>query len=258
MIRAPLFVPANRRDRYGKAAASGADAIILDLEDGVGPDDKSQARAALTCDFTDLPVIVRINPPGSPWYERDLERVGKLPVSGLMLPKSENPAVVSHVHKALGSTVPILALIESATGLIASRDIAMLTGVTRLVFGSIDFCADVGMAHGREQLVPARYELVLASRLAEKASPIDGVTTAIATPSLAFDDAAHARDLGMRGKLCIHPNQIEEVKRAFAPTQRELEWARRVLKSENGAVLIDGEMVDEPVRRRARALLGQD
>lgn len=252
-IRAPLFVPADRPDRFAKAAASGADAVILDLEDAVARDAKDEARAALRCDFTDLPVIVRINPSGTPWHEADLAAVGKLPVAAVLLPKAEDRVI--EVLMALSGHAPVMALVETGRGLGEARAIAALPGVKRLVFGSIDFCADLGCAHHREILLPARLELVLASRLAGIAAPIDGVTTRLDDLSVTHDDAAHARDMGMTGKLCIHPKQVAEVKRAFAPSEAEIAWARRVLASGDGAVSVDGEMVDEPVRIRARTIL---
>jgi citrate lyase subunit beta/citryl-CoA lyase len=253
-IRAPLFVPATRPERFAKAAASGADAVILDLEDAVGLADKDSARAALRTDFTGLEVIVRINGVGTPWHEADVVALRQLSVAAVMLPKSEDPAAVAAVVSALDRR-PVIALIETARGLANARAIAALAGVVRLAFGSIDFCADLGCAQLREVLLPIRLELVLASRIARIAAPIDGVTVQLDDPALTYADAAHARQLGMGGKLCIHPNQITEVVRAFTPTGAEIDWARRVLASAEGAVLVDGQMVDEPVRLRARAIL---
>ena len=252
-IRAPLFVPANRPERFTKAAQSGADAVILDLEDAVAVDAKDAARAALAADFTDLPIIVRINSHGTPWHDEDVRAVATLPIAGIMLPKSEDAATVATVANAAGHGV--VALIESARGMANARQIAAAEGVLRLAFGSVDYCADLACAHLRDVLLPARSELVLASRLAGIAAPIDGVTVQLDDLAISHDDAAHARALGMTGKLCIHPKQIETIKRAFAPSEAEIEWAQRVLASGDGAVSLDGAMVDEPVRIRARAML---
>ena len=254
-IRAPLFVPANRPERFAKAAASGADAVILDLEDAVAADAKDAARAALATDFTDLPVIVRINAIGTPWHADDLAAVARLRPAAVMLPKAEDADRVASVAAQTG--LPVIALVETARGLAHARAIAAAPGVARIAFGSVDFCADLGCAHLREVLLPARSELVLASRLAGIAAPIDGVTVQLDDLSVSHDDAAHARALGMTGKLCIHPRQIAEVRRAFAPTEAEIDWARRVLASGDGAVSVDGAMVDEPVRIRARAILAE-
>lgn len=254
-IRVPLFVPADKPERFTKAAASGADAVILDLEDAVAIDAKDAARAALDASFTGLPVIVRINAYGTPWHDADIAAVARLPVSRVILPKAEDAALCSSVASVTGK--PVIALIESARGLVNARGIAAANGVTRLAFGSIDFCADLGCAHLREVLLPVRSELVLASRLAGIAAPIDGVTVQLDDLSAIHDDATHARSMGMTGKLCIHPKQVEAVRRAFSPTEGEIDWAQRILASGDGAVSVDGAMVDEPVRIRARAILAQ-
>lgn len=252
-IRTPLFVPASRPDRFAKAAASGADAVILDLEDAVGADDKDAARASLDTGFTELPVIVRINAKGTPWHEADVATVARLPVAAVILPKAEDALTSGEIATITGK--PVIALIESARGLASARAIAAAPGMVRLAFGSIDFCADLGCEHLREVLLPARTELVLASRLAGIAAPIDGVTARLDDARLTRDDAAHARALGMTGKLCVHPRQIGPVREAFTPTQPEVDWAHRVLAAGDGAVSVDGAMVDEPVRIRARMIL---
>ncbi|KZL15497.1 Citrate lyase subunit beta-like protein [Pseudovibrio axinellae] len=257
MIRTPLFVPADRPDRFEKAAASGADAVILDLEDAVAHDNKDTARSALSTSFTELPVLVRINPVGTPWIENDLAALRGLACAGVILPKAEGPTSIAVVSEALGGDLPVMALIESANGLAQTRTIAADPSVCRLIFGSIDYCADLGCAHERDALLHARSELVLASRLAGIAAPIDGVTTQLDDLSKTRSDAAYARTLGMSGKLCIHPRQIAEVRQAFTPTDSEINWARRVLSSGDGAVLVDGAMVDAPVRIRAQRILAQ-
>ena len=253
-IRAPLFVPADRPDRFAKAAASGADAVILDLEDAVGPNAKSKARTALDVTFTNLPIIVRVNDVTTQWHFDDIAALRELPLAAVMLPKTETVESLSTLSQGLPN-VPIWALIETAQGLANTRAIAAAPPVTRLVFGSVDYCADLGCDHLREVLLPARCALVLASRLDGRAAPIDGVTTRLDDPNLTHNDALHARALGMAGKLCIHPKQVVEVKRAFAPNEAEIDWARRVLASGDGAVSVDGAMVDAPVRLRARAIL---
>lgn len=254
-IRAPLFVPASRPDRFAKAASAGGDAIILDLEDAVPEAEKDSARAQLACDFTDLPVLVRLNAHGTPWHEADLKAAHSLAFAAVMLPKAENVDHVAKTAAALGGDVPVIALIETAKGLACARAIANTPGVARLAFGSVDYCADLGCAHLRDILLPARSELVLASKLAGIAPPIDGVTTVLDDPELTQVDAVHAKNIGMTGKLCIHPKQIEPVKQGFAPSEAEAAWARRVLAAGEGAVSVDGAMVDEPVRIRARTIL---
>ena len=249
---APLFVPASRPERFAKAAASGADAVILDLEDAVPPDEKISARAALTTDFTDLPVFVRVNAQGSLWHLGDLEAVGRLGAAGIVLPKARRDAFA-----AVPETLPVIALIETAEGLAQAREIASRPGVVRLAFGSLDYAADLGCAHIRAALLVARNELVIASRLASHLPPVDGVTEAIDDDDRVTDDARYARNLGFGGKLCIHPRQIAPTRLGFMPTVAEVAWARRVATAGDGAVSVDGTMVDGPVRLRALALLAR-
>lgn len=253
-IQMPLFVPASRPERFAKAAASGADAIILDLEDAVAPADKDAARANVDATFTELPVILRVNAVGTEWFEQDMAAARGKGFAAIMLPKSESLDDFERAAELLPDT-PIIALVETALGLANCQDIAGAKVVTRLAFGSVDFCADIGCAHLRDVLLPARTALVIASRVAGIAPPIDGVTVQIKDPKAARSDAAHAKALGMNGKLCIHPSQIPEVGTAFRPDDAELAWAKRVLASGDGAVAIDGQMVDAPVRARAQSIV---
>ena len=124
-----------------------------------------------------------------------------------------------------------------------------------LAFGTLDFCVDLGADHIRSVLDPMRMELVLAARLAGIAAPIDGVTAEVRTPGAARADAEHARALGMGGKLAIHPAQVAEIREAFLPSQTQLAWARRVMAAEDGVAVVDGEMVDAPVKARAARIL---
>jgi citrate lyase subunit beta/citryl-CoA lyase len=252
-VLAPLFVPANRPERFEKAAASAADAIILDLEDAVAIDAKDAARSALRDDFTDKPILVRINGIGTAWHTADMAAIDRRRFAAVIVPKAEAGSAFSALCAAC--PVPVIALIESAAGIAEARWIATTDKVERLAFGSIDYCADLGCAHSREALLAARSELVLASRLGSLLAPIDGVTTAIDDAALITNDARNARDLGFGGKLCIHPRQIEAIRAGFSPNEAEIAWARRVLASGDGAAAVDGAMVDEPVRIRARAIL---
>ena len=112
-LRTPLFVPADRPDRFEKAAASGADAVILDLEDAVAPGRKEAARASLRSDFTDLPVLVRINATGTPWHEDDLAALRGLNLSAVILPKAEDPTSVAAVSEVLGEAIATDAVIDA-------------------------------------------------------------------------------------------------------------------------------------------------
>ena len=254
-FHSPIFVPANRPERFSKAASSGADAVILDLEDSVAVSEKVFARSMLSDNFTELPIIVRVNAAGTEWHNDDIDAVRNRKYTAIMLPKCECPRAVESVITESGGRTPIFAITESAAGLVHARSIAALAGVDRLVFGSIDYCADMRCAHHRDILLPARLELVLASRLANISAPIDGVTTRLDDMSITKEDAEHARNVGMGGKLCIHPKQINLVQAAFTPSKQEIDWAKRVLASTGGVLMVSGEMVDEPVRIRALQIM---
>ena len=271
--RSYLFVPADRPERIAKALASGADAVIVDLEDAVAPDAKAGARAALAQWLAGaanaphqphVPLFVRTNAPGSEWFADDLALCGRsAAVSGVMLPKAERVADLDAVrHAAPGRA--LIPLIETAEGFDQLRALAGATGVQRLAFGSIDFQLDLGISAGDEgdgtALLFFRSQLVLASRLASLLPPIDGVTPALDDDAPVLRDAQAARRLGFGAKLCIHPRQVAAVNAGFTPSDAEVDWARRVVaaveRSGGAAVAVDGKMVDRPVLLRARAVLG--
>jgi citrate lyase subunit beta / citryl-CoA lyase len=153
----------------------------------------------------------------------------------------------------------VLPLIESAAGLWSARAIAEAPGVLRLAFGSIDFQVDLGIAD--DDLLTYRAAIVLASRVAGRIAPVDGVTTSIDDAALVRRDAERARALGFGGKLCIHPAQVAIVNAAFRPTEREVAWAERVVAADaaaqGAAIAVDGRMVDRPVLLQARAILSE-
>ncbi len=253
-----LFVPGDRPERFGKALAAGADAVIVDLEDAVALAQKGEARAKIAAGWpAQGRLLLRINPRTTPFQADDLALARTLRLDGIVLPKAETADDVATVRAALPE-VPVVALVESALGLANARALAAADGVARLAFGSIDYCADLGSAHTREALLMARSELVLASRLGGRAGPVDGVTTAVAHAELAQDDAAYGAQLGFAGKLCIHPNQVAPVLAGFAPAAEEVAWAQRIMSAMaagGGAVQVDGAMVDAPVRARAESIL---
>jgi len=255
---APLFVPATRLDRLAKAASSGADAVIVDLEDAVPHDQKAQAREALRAGMLPpAPMILRTNGLATPWFEDDLAAAKALHFGCVMLPKCEHPQELAAIKQRLGQ-IAIIALIESALGLANARAIAA-AGASRLAFGSIDYCASVGCTHRRDILVPARAEIVLASALAGLYPPLDGITMRFDDAAEVREDAEHARAMGFGGKMCIHPKQIAGVKAGFRPSMAEITWANAVLSAgTDGVVKVDNAMVDAPVRVRARQILARN
>lgn len=270
--RAALFVPATRADRIPKALASGADAVIVDLEDAVAPQDKDSARAALdvalahqhrasaAASFAGPALWVRVNT-GAPWSDQDLALCARhAAVQAVVVPKAESAQQMQAAFEACGRK-PLVALIETAEGYARRDDVASHPAVKRLAFGSIDFQLDLGISGEGDALLVFRSGLVLASRLAGLPAPLDGVTVEVANPEVVAADAARARALGFGGKLCIHPQQVGPVNAAFSPSPAEIEWAQRVVAaceaSAGAAVAVDGKMVDRPVLLRAQALLAQ-
>lgn len=258
-IALPLFVPASRMDRYAKAAAAGADAVIVDLEDAVAPDAKDSARADLVRMLPRdgaVPTLVRINAAGTPWFQADVAACRDLPLTAIMLPKAEDPDLCRSLAQQTGK--PVVGLIETALGLHHAPAIA--AACARLAFGSIDFAADLGLAHDQMPLLAARAQLVLAARLAGQAAPWDGVTVAVDDAEAIMQDCRHGVAMGFGGKLLIHPAQIDPARRGFAPTAAEQDWAQRVMAAtadSAAAVKLDGQMIDAPVIMRARAILAR-
>lgn len=255
--RTYLFVPADRPERLAKALSSGTDAVIVDLEDAVAPSAKAAAREALRTWLAreEGQVVVRINAIDTPWYADDIALCRAPAVAAVMVPKAERVADLD------GGGKPVLVLVETAAGIDAVRELARAPRVERLVFGSIDLQLDLGIDGDDLELLLFRSQLVLASRLAGLAPPVDGVSTAFDDAGQLQADARRARRLGFGGKLCIHPKQVDAVNIAFSPSPEEIAWAQRVLeaaaKAGGAAVAVDGKMIDRPVILRAEALLRQ-
>lgn len=257
--RSYLFAPGDRPERFDKAWASSADAVILDLEDAVAPERKAAARAAVA-GWLDAarPVWIRINAPDSTGYADELALLALPGVAGAVVPKAEvlpEALVTLATRQGRG----LVALIETAQGIRHAEALARTPGVVRLAFGSIDFQVDLGIEGDDDALLLFRSQLVLASRLGALAPPIDGVTVATGDEALLRRDTERSRRLGFGAKLCIHPQQVDTVHAAFTPTGAELAWATRVVAamqaSKGAAVAVDGRMVDRPVLLRAQRLL---
>lgn len=266
--RSLLFAPGNRPALFDKAIRSGADAVILDLEDSVPAADKASAREAIESEWARLealgvPLVVRINPSDSEAGAQDLAWLKRLPSpAAVMLPKVESPQALAEAHDRLDG-VSLLPLIESAAGYAALPTLAAAPGVLRLAVGNIDFMADVGLQcdESESELVPLRFAIAIATRLNRLAPAIDGVTVQIGDDTRLRNDAHRALRFGFGGKLCIHPRQVAVIHQALAPTEQELEWARRVIAADaqagGAAVQLDGRMVDLPVVLQARRTLAR-
>ena len=264
IARSFLFLPADRLERLSKALDSGAHAVVVDLEDAVVPAHKTAARQALADHWAALSpaarsrLLVRFNAAHTPWHDDDIAQLQALSgLGGVMLSKAEAKADLDHVTAALPA-LALVPLIESAEGFGTLDTIARARGVSRLAFGHLDFQLDLGLACDADEaeLASVRLALVLASRRAGLAAPIDGVTTALQDPDRLEQDCQRARRFGFGAKLCIHPTQVEVVNRVLGPSVDERAWAQRVLEAArlqgDGAFRFEGAMVDTPVLARAR------
>lgn len=264
--RTLLFAPASSSHRCAKAWTTSADAVIIDLEDAVPPGAKADAREALPRLLerpAEAPLaLVRINHPRLPDGERDLAALrGAESVDALVVPKADRDAVK---RVAAQSGHPVVALIETAAGILDARQIADTPGVVALMLGPLDLAADLGIEPSAEgtELALARGQLVLASAAAGLRQPIDGPSVRIADKDMIRSEALRARALGYGAKACIHPRQLEVVAAAFSPDADQVAWARRVMAADaaareagQGVASLDGQMIDAPVVRRARELL---
>ena len=258
--RTLLFVPGARPDRFDRAVATAADLVVVDLEASVRPVDKASARHALlewlpTC-AARLRVLVRVNPADSPWFAEDVAALFAARCAGIVLPMAHSAVTVAAAIAMPPQTLPVIALIETAAGILDAARIAMVPGVVRLAFGNMDYATDTG-TRGRDSTIHPSAMLAIASRAAQLPSPIAGVTAAFRDPARLADEAAWERDQGFGAKFCIHPEQLEIVARAFAPTAAELVWARQVLAAADSsyAFEVDGELVDRPVVEWARRIV---
>jgi citrate lyase subunit beta/citryl-CoA lyase len=261
-----LFVPGNRPERFTKALGSGAHAIIIDLEDAVAEEDKAAARSAIRQAWPSFSaeqrqrIVIRSNAPGTRFYGEDLMLAEELAIACLLIPKSES---IDQINGAAGvlPTTAIIPMIETARGLQQIDAIANAQQVIRLALGNLDLQADLGMVCDAQEseLQVARFGLVLASRLAEIAPPVDGVTIATDDIDRIMADALRGKRLGFGAKLCIHPKQVPIVSKAFTPTEAELQWSNQVIEadkaSKGGAVKLNGRMIDRPVVLLAKRLL---
>lgn len=263
--RSYLFVPGDRPERFAKALASGADAVVIDLEDAVAPAAKSPARANVARWLAATPgrarVVVRINDESTPWFAADVGMLASSGAVAVMLPKAERPQSLTDLSDACPG-IQLLPLVESAHGMLGALALAETRGVQRLVFGTIDYALDLDLGDDPAALDHGHAHLALVSRAAGIATPVAGVTTAIGDEVQLLADLKRARQFGFGAKLCVHPLQVATVHDTLAPRASEIEWAQRVLKAADealasglGVVQLEGRMLDKPVVERARRLL---
>jgi citrate lyase beta subunit len=264
--RSLLFVPGNEERKLAKALEAGADAVVADLEDAVPAPEKAAARSLVARVLAEAQsqslVMARVNAVGTQFWEDDARALSGLDLDALVLPKA-NPEAVA----ALGPDgPPLVAIVETAQGLRHAYETASSPRVVALVLGAVDLGLELGLERrpdGQEVLL-ARSQLVVDSAAAGLRAPFDQVHLDTRDEEGLEEDCRLARSLGLRGKACIHPAQIEIVNRVFSPREDEVAQAKRVVEAYEraaeegrGAVALDGEMVDLPVVERARRLVAE-
>ncbi|WAC93142.1 HpcH/HpaI aldolase/citrate lyase family protein [Mycobacterium sp. Aquia_213] len=254
-----LFCPADRPERFAKAAAA-ADVVILDLEDGVAEADKPTARKALQ----DTPLdpertVVRINAADTAEYALDLEALAGTAYTTVMLSKTESAAQVT-------ALVPrdVIALLETPRGVVFATEIAAARGTVALMWGAEDLVAALGGSSSRtadgsyRDVARHARSTALLTASAFGLAVLDAVHLDIPDLEGLRAEAEDAVALGFAGTVCIHPTQVPVVRKAFRPTEEKLDWARRVLaaaQNERGVFAFEGQMVDSPVLKHAAALV---
>jgi citrate lyase subunit beta / citryl-CoA lyase len=272
-LRSLLFAPATRADVLAKLPRSNPDGVVIDLEDAVPADGKVAAREnartvgrELAAAHPHLAVYVRVNAVPTEWFAGDVAEACVPELTGIVVPKLESVDEVDTVAAALQASglddLHVVAGTETALGVDRAREIYR-PPVAAGYFGAEDFVADMGGVRTESNLevLYARSRVVLAARITGVLA-IDQVVPVFGDDDRFLDDAAQGRALGYQGKLCIHPAQVPLANRAFSPSVDELERAQRLLAAYDAAVArgeaaiaFEGQMVDEPLARHARAVV---
>lgn len=261
-----MFVPADRPDRYAKAAER-ADAVIIDLEDAVLPADRPAARQALVETPLDpARTIVRVNPVGTEDFAEDLEALTRTEYTTVMLAKAESAQQLDSLHG-----YRVIALCETALGVREAADIAQTEPVVALMWGAEDLIASLGglssrfpqehdrAGQYRDVARAARAQILLAAGAAGKAA-VDAVHLDLADHDGLRAEAEDAVACGFSATACLHPAQVPVIRQAYRPSSGQVDWATRVLDAATsqgaaGAFSLDGRMVDEVVLQQARTVM---
>ena len=277
--RSCLSVPGSSERKLANAAELPADEVVIDLEDAVAVAAKDEARAATMAalsDWTGPGVAVRVNGPGTPWCHLDLAAMGALPElpASIVVPKVQSADDLAFIDRLLdgveagaGRRAPlrVQALIETAAGLANVQEIAAASPrLDALILGYADLAASLGGARDLDGWLPAQHALLVAAR-AHGVQAIDGPYLGVAPDAAFHEAAARARDLGFDGKWAIHPSQVPTLNELFTQSAEEVQRAREVVEAleraerdtGQGAVALDGEMLDEAVRAAALRVLAR-
>lgn len=270
--RSLFFVPGSEPRKLEKARASGADTLLLDLEDSVAPEEKWKARNLVATflregEFGGAEPGVRVNPPGTPYFDEDLEAAVASGAAAILLPKSECAEDLARVAERMrsiaarsrpGSADPVrlLALVETAAGVAGVSGFTGSVPIDALCFGHADFTRDMGLSSADAStgvVLHARCTLAIAAR-ARDVSPIDTVFLDVRDEAGFRRDAELGLGLGFEGKLCIHPRQVVIANEVHTPSRQQIDYAERVIEASRraraegrGVFTVDGKMVDAPV-----------
>jgi len=268
LIRSFLFVPGTNKKRIEKALSMDTDAVIIDLEDAVALNEKENARnLAYHFSLKDRKPLLyaRTNSYNTPFFKKDIEMIKEAYFDGIMLPKCETGEELTFLTKILPTKTDFIPLIESAKGIINLKELGSTSkNISRFAFGALDYTLDIGANYtksGRELLYP-RSHLVLISKVLGLMPPVDTVFPDLQDECLFIEEIKEAKNLGMFGKLAIHPKQLSLINKNFTPSKKEIEEARRIVeifekreKEGIAAIEIDGKFVDYPVFERSKKLL---
>lgn len=271
-LRSLLFAPAVRPDLLRKMPRTGADAIVIDLEDATPPEAKDTGRAEMRSAVADLagqlPVLVRVNDDTTPWHDDDLDSLPTEGLAGIVVPKIETIAGLDSLAERLtarGLDMSVIGGVETALGVADARPLLAHDVISAGYFGAEDFIADLGGVRtaSNDEVAYARAQVALAGRLAD-VTVIDQIVADFTDDDRCRRECLEARAMGYGGKLCIHPSQVSIANAAFLPSSEEIDRARRLLEAYDDAkaqgvasVAFEGQMVDEPVARQARRVLAQ-
>ncbi|MFY9634159.1 MAG: aldolase/citrate lyase family protein [Cellulosimicrobium cellulans] len=272
-----LYVPAVRPERFAKAAAA-ADGVVIDLEDAVHPTERPAARASLARHLGQglaVPLVVRVNPPSGPDFDKDIAALAPLVRAGIVcavrvakVDSVEDAEEAAEATAAWGIDRRLICQLESARAVADAGAIAAVSGVHSLMLGEADLRADLGLPRGvagESGLTLARQTVVLASRALGLPAPVGSAFTNVKDGVGLAASSAELAALGFYGRSCIHPGQVAAVRAAFSPRAAELAWAREVLATAGSmdesvsaaATLGDGSFIDPAIVRQAAVIVSR-
>lgn len=278
VLQSLLFVPADSLRKMASARKMRPDGFIYDLEDAVPVASKVEARHLLTEELNSFinprpKIFVRVNGFDTAFVEEDLRVFVRPEVAGIVLPKCHDASQIAQVHQELSrlenqisvpdGSVKLVPILESAKGVARAGELARSSSrIIALFFGGEDFCADMGISRSKngDEIGVARSLVVLAAK-SERLEAVDGPFTDFHDRAGLFEETRRIRQMGFTGKALIHPDQIETVHLAMAPSDEEIAAAQEIVSvfenSGSGVTVVRGKMIDEPIVAQARKLLKQ-